>query len=83
MQFIDLLLNRKITIWKWDENVGFDLGHTISSVSKFALRTKRRIDKNDESNIKVYELWLDHTYRTYATLTKDGYRTYEFEGNKV
>ena len=63
--------------------MGFDLGHTISSVSKFALRTKRRIDKNDESNIKVYELWLDHTYRTYETLTKDGYRTYEFEGKKV
>ena len=42
--------------------MGFDLGHTISSVSKLALRTKRRIDKNDESNIKVYELWLDHTW---------------------
>ncbi len=51
--------------------MGFDLGHTISSVSKFALRTKRRIDKNDKSNIKVYELWLDHTYRTY-----------QFEGKK-
>ena len=63
--------------------MGFDLGHTISSVSKLALRTKRRIDKNNESNIKVYELWLDHTYRTYETLTKDGYKTYEFEGNKV
>ena len=63
--------------------MGFDLGHTISSVSKLALRTKRRIDKNNESNIKVYELWLDHTYRTYETLTKDGYRTYEFEGKKV
>ena len=25
--------------------MGVDLGHTISSVSKFALRTKRRIDK--------------------------------------
>lgn len=63
--------------------MGFDLGHTISSVSKLALRTKRRIDKNNESNIKVYELWLDHTYRTYETLTKGGYKTYEFEGEKV
>lgn len=50
--------------------MGFDLGHTISSVSKLALRTKRRIDKNNESNIKVYELWWDHTYRAYETLTK-------------
>ena len=64
-------------------NIGFDLGHTMSSVPKLALRTKRRIDKNSESNIKVYELWLDHTYRTYETVTKCGYKTYEFEGKKV
>jgi len=63
--------------------MGFDLGHTISSVSKLALRTKRGIDKNNKSNIKVYELWLDHTYRTYETLTNGGYKTYEFEGERV
>lgn len=63
--------------------MGFDLGHTISSISKLALRTKRRIDKDNESNIKVYELWLDRNYRAYETLTKSGYKTYEFEGKKV
>lgn len=63
--------------------MGFDLGHTISSVSKLALRTKRRTDKNNESNIKVYELWWDHTYRAYETLTKRGCKTYEFEGKPV
>lgn len=63
--------------------MGFDLGHTISSISKLALRTKRRIDKDNESDIKVYELWLDRNYRAYETLTKSGYKTYEFEGKKV
>ena len=63
--------------------MGFDLGHTINSVSKLALRTKRRIDKNNELNIKVYELWLDRNYRAYETLTKSGYKTFEFEGKKV
>ncbi len=65
--------------------MGFDLGHTISSVSKLALRTKRVIDKNNDvnKNLKIYELWLDHTYRTYETLNKDGYKTYEFEGKTV
>lgn len=53
---------------------------------KLALRTKRGIDKGNELNIKVYKLWLDHTYRTYRTyeiLTKDSHKTYEFEGTKV
>lgn len=63
--------------------MGFDLGHTISSISKLALRTKRRIDKNNKLNIKVYELWLDRNYRAYETLNKNGYKTYEFEGKKV
>ena len=63
--------------------MGFDLGHTISSISKLALRTKRRIDKDNESDIKVYELWLDRNYRAYETLTKSGYKTYEFEGKIV
>lgn len=63
--------------------MGFDLGHTISSISKLALRTKRRIDKDNESDIKVYELWLDRNYRAYETLTKSGYKTFEFEGKKV
>lgn len=61
--------------------MGFDLVHIVSSLSKLVLRTKRKIDaKNNESDIKIYELWLDHTYRTYETLTNDGYKTYEFEG---
>lgn len=63
--------------------MGFDLGHTISSISKLALRTKRRIDKDNESDIKVCELWLDRNYRAYETLTKSGYKTFEFEGKKV
>lgn len=29
--------------------MGFDLGHTISSVSKLILRTKRRIDTDKRS----------------------------------
>lgn len=64
--------------------MGFDLGHTISSVSKLALRTKRRID-NEKSNkkVKVYELWMDHTYRTYESNPKDGYKSYMFDGVPV
>ncbi len=63
--------------------MGFDLGHAIISASKLALRTKRRIDKNNELNIKVYELWIDHTYRTYEPVSKDGYKSYMFEGKKI
>ena len=63
--------------------MGFDLGHTISSLSKLALRTKRRIDKNNELNIKVYELWMDHTYRTYEPTPKDGYKSYMFDAVPV
>lgn len=63
--------------------MGFYLGYTISSVSKLALWTKRRIDKNNELNINVYELWLDHTYRIYEILTEGGYKTYELKGKKV
>lgn len=63
--------------------MGFDLGHTISSLSKLALRTKRRIDKNNKLNIKVYELWMDHTYRTYEPTPKDGYKSYIFDGIPV
>lgn len=63
--------------------MGFDLGHTISSLSKLALRTKRKIDKNSELNIKVYELWMDHTYRTYEPTPKDGYKSYMFDGVPV
>ena len=61
-----------------------DLGHTISSVSKITLRTKRKID-NEISNkkVKVYELWMDHTYRTYETIPKDGYKSYMFDGVPV
>lgn len=59
--------------------MGFDLGHTISSLSKLTLRIKRRIDKDNESNIKIYELWLDRNYRAYETLNKSGYKTYEFD----
>ena len=37
--------------------MGFDLGHTISSLSKLALRTKRRLDnnrsKNNESSFQI------------------------------
>ncbi len=34
--------------------MGFDLGHTISSISKLALRTKRRSDKNNKTTIKDF-----------------------------
>lgn len=34
--------------------MGFDLGHTISSISKLALRTKRRSDKNSKTTIKDF-----------------------------
>lgn len=63
--------------------MGFDLGHTISSISKLALRTKRKIDKNNELNVKVYELWMDHTYRTYEPTPKDGYKSYMFDAVPV
>lgn len=63
--------------------MGFDLGHAINSASKLALRTKRRIDKKNELNIKVYELWMDHTYRSYETVSKQGYKSYQFQGDKV
>ena len=64
--------------------MGFDLGHTISSLSKLALRTKRKID-NEKSNkkVKVYELWIDHNYRTYEPTPKGGYKSYIFDGVPV
>ena len=42
-------------------------------------KTKDRGNSNKDQ-IKVYELWIDHTYRTYETSSKQGYKTYEFEG---
>lgn len=64
--------------------MGFNLGHTISSISKFALRTKRKIDnENSNKKVKVYELWMDHTYRTYEPIPKDGYKSYMFNGVPV
>ena len=47
----------------------FDLGHTISSLAKLALRTKRNIDKqsNEDKKIKLYQLWTDRTYRAFET----------------
>ena len=64
--------------------MGFDLGHTISSLSKLTLRTKRKID-NEKSNkkVKVYELWIDHNYRTYEPTPKGGYKSYMFDGVPV
>lgn len=32
---------------------------------------------------KVYKLWMDHTYRTYDVIPKDGYKTYKFNGIPV
>ena len=50
----------------------FDLGHTISSLAKLALRTKRNIDKqsNEDKKIKLYQLWTDRTYRAFETKEK-------------
>lgn len=39
--------------------MGFDLGHTISSVSKLVLRTKRKLDNNHKEqneNIPVEDI---------------------------
>ena len=46
--------------------MGFDLGHTISSISKLALRTKRRIDKNSKTTIKDFfnEVLIKNDYKT-------------------
>lgn len=33
--------------------MGFNLGHTISSLAKLVLRTKREVDKNKEPNEKA------------------------------
>lgn len=65
--------------------MGFDLGHTVSSLSKLALRSKRRIDDNNKAkeNLKIYKVWMDHHYRTYEPLQKDGYKSYMFEGIPV
>ena len=62
-----------------------DLGHTVSSLSKLAPRTKRRIDNNNRAkeNLKIYKVWMDHHYRTYEPLPKDGYKSYMFEGTPV
>lgn len=48
--------------------MSFDLDHKVSTLSKLVLQTKRKRDKNNKLNIKVYELWMDHTYRTYETV---------------
>lgn len=64
--------------------MGFDLVHTVSSLSKLALRTKRRTDSNKaKENQKIYGLWMDHTYRTYEPIPKSGYKSYMFEGVPV
>ena len=64
--------------------MSFDLGHTVSSLSKLALRTKRKIDKeNSNKKVKIYKLWMDHTYRTYEPIPKSGYKSYIFEGIPV
>ena len=38
---------------------------------------------NNKQPKKVYELWMDHTYKTYETTSKQGYKTYEFEGKEI
>lgn len=48
--------------------MSFDLDYKVSTLSKLVLQTKRKRDKNNKLNIKVYELWMDHTYRTYETV---------------
>lgn len=63
--------------------MGLDLGHTVSSLSKLALRTKRRMNNKVEENQKIYKVWMDHNYRTYETLPKNGYKSYMFEGTSV
>lgn len=64
--------------------MGFDLGHAVSSLSKLALRTKRRMDNNQlRKEQKIYKLWMDHTYRTYEPQSKGGYKSYIFEGVPV
>ncbi len=64
--------------------MSFDLGHTVSSLSKLALRTKRKIDnENFNKKVKVYKLWMDHNYRTYEPTPKDGYKSYMFDGMPV
>lgn len=63
--------------------MSFDLDHKVSTLSKLVLQTKRKRDKNNKLNIKVYELWMDHTYRTYETVQKQGYKSYQFQGEKV
>lgn len=50
----------------------FDLGHIVSSLSKLALRTKRKIDnENSNKKVKVYKLWMDYTYKTHETIPKE------------
>lgn len=46
-------------------------------------QTKEHNYENIEQRVKVYELWLNRNYRTYETLDKSGYKTYEFEGKIV
>lgn len=55
----------------------------IDPTKIYTVNTCLQFFDGNKSNIKIYELWLDHTYRTYETLTKGGYRTYEFEGKPV
>lgn len=65
--------------------MGFDFGHALSSLSERALRTKRRMNDGDEAkkSLRIYKIWMDHRYRTYEPLPKDGYKSYMFEGSPV
>ena len=65
--------------------MGFDLGHTISSLAKLALRTKQNIDKqsNEGKKIKLYQLWTDRTYRAFETKEKTGYKAFMFRGQPI
>lgn len=59
--------------------MGFDLGHIIRS---FISRTKRA-NRNADGEIKIYQLWADHTYRAFETKDKHGYKAFCFEGEPV
>ena len=51
-----------------------------------SLFNRFKIESKENTNIaplKVYELWMDHTYRTYEPNPKDGYKSYMFDGVPV
>lgn len=63
-----------IVICGGEDIMGFDLGHTISSLSKLALRTKRRLDSDHtKDNDSIYQIIYHESSNNKLIKKYEGY----------